>query len=61
MPSLIHLFRQFFLEMIVSSALKDYDWKVSIGGRTKANLRFTGNIDAIAEEEQAIEALVKML
>ena len=47
--------------MIVSSALKDYDWKVSIGGRTKANLRFTGNIDAIAEEEQAIEALVKML
>ena len=35
--------------------------KVSIGGRYITNLRFADDIDALAEEEQELEALVKSL
>ena len=44
-------------------ALEEHDGKVSIGGRniTKYNLRFADDIDALAEEEQELEALVESL
>ena len=35
--------------------------KVSIGSRTITNLRFADDIDALAEEEQELEALVESL
>ena len=39
----------------------DHDGKVSVGGRNIANLRFAEDIDALAEEEQELEALVESL
>ena len=50
-----------FLERIMSDALEEHDGKVSIGGRNITNLRFADDIDALAEEEQELEALVKSL
>ena len=50
-----------FLEQIMSDALEEHDGKVSIGGRNIANLRFADDIDALAEEEQELEALVESL
>ena len=50
-----------FLERIMSDALEEHDGKVSIGGRNITNLRFADDIDALAEEEQALEALVESL
>ena len=47
-----------FLERIMSDALEEHDGKVSIGGRNITNLRFANDIDALAEEEQELEALV---
>ena len=38
-----------------------HDGKVSIGGRNITNLRFVDDIDALAEEEQMLEALVGSL
>ena len=35
--------------------------KVSIGGRNITNLRFADDIDALAEKEQELEALVESL
>ena len=48
-----------FLELIMSDALEEHDGKVSIGGRNSTNLRFADDIDALAEEEQELEALVE--
>ena len=45
----------------MSDALEDHDGKVSIGGRNITNLRFADDTDALAEEEQELEALVKSL
>ena len=45
-----------FFEWIMSDAL-EHDGKVSIGG----NLRFADDTDALAEEEQELEALVESL
>ena len=42
-------------------ALEEHDGKVSIGGRNITNLRFAVDIDALAEEEQELEALVESL
>ena len=42
-------------------ALEEHDGKVSIGGRNITNLRFADDIDALAEEEQELEALVERL
>ena len=42
----------------MSDVLEEHDGKVSIGGR---NLRFADDIDALAEEEQELEALVESL
>ena len=39
----------------------NHDGKVSIGGRNITNLRFADDIDALAEEEQELEALVESL
>ena len=49
-----------FLERIMSDAL-EHDGKVSIGGRNITNLRFANDIDALAEDEQELEALVESL
>ena len=45
----------------MSGALEEHDGKVSIGGRNITNLRFADDIDALAEEEQELEALVESL
>ena len=45
----------------MSDALEEQDGKVSICGRNITNLRFADDIDALAEEEQEIEALVESL
>ena len=50
-----------FLERIMSDALEEHDGKVSIGGRIITNLRLADDIDALAEEEQELEALVESL
>ena len=50
-----------FLERIMSDALEEHDGKVSIGGRNITNLRFADDIDALAGEEQELEALVESL
>ena len=50
-----------FLERIMSDALEEHDGKVSIGGRNITNLWFADDIDALAEEEQELEALVEIL
>ena len=41
--------------------LEEHDRKVSIGGRNITNLRFADDIDALAEDAQELEALVKSL
>ena len=45
-----------FLERIMSDALEEHDEKVS---RNITNLRFANDIDAVAEEEQELEAQVE--
>ena len=50
-----------FLERIMSNTLEEHDGKVSIGGRNITSLRFAEDIDALAEEEQELEALVESL
>ena len=50
-----------FLERIMSDALEEHDGKVSIGGRNITNLRFADDIDALADKEQELEALVESL
>ena len=50
-----------FLERIISDTLEEHDGKASIGGRNIANLRFDNDTDALAEEEQELEALVESL
>ena len=42
-------------------ALEEHDWKVSIGGRNITNLRFADDMDALAEEQPELEALVESL
>ena len=52
---------QYFFERIMSDALEEHDGKVSIGGRNITNLRFADDIDALAEVEKELEALVESL
>ena len=59
MSSVIPLLFNIFLERIMSDALEEHDKKFSIGGRNIISLRFTDTIDALAEEEQELEALVE--
>ena len=58
MSSLIHPFQHFSRNEYVWCSGK-YDENVSLGGRTIINLRFADDIDAFAEEEQGLEALVE--
>ena len=48
-----------FLEQIMADAQEEHDGKVSIGGRIITNLRFADDKDAVAEEDQELEALVE--
>ena len=50
-----------FLERIMSDALEEHDGKISIGGGNITSLRFADDINALAEEEQELEALVESL
>ena len=50
-----------FLQQNMSDALEEHDRKVSTGGRNITNLRFANDIDALAEEEKELEALVESL
>ena len=50
-----------FLERTMSDALEEHDGKVSIGRKTITNLRAADDIDALAEEEQKLEALAESL
>ena len=45
----------------MSDALEDYDGKASIGSRGITNLWFADDIDALAEEEQELGAIVESL
>ena len=45
----------------MSDALEEHGRRVSIGGRNITNLEFADDIDALAEEEQELEALVESL
>ena len=45
----------------MSDVLEEHDGKVSIGSRNITNLRFAYDVDALAEEEQELEALVESL
>ena len=48
-----------FLERIMTNALEEHGGKASIGVRNITNLQFADDIDALAEEEQELEALVE--
>ena len=54
-------FFNIFLGWNMSDALEEHDGKVSIGGRNITNLRFANDTDALAEEEQELEAPVESL
>ena len=56
-PTLLNI----FLERIMSDALEEYDGKVNIGDRKITNLQFADDLDALAEEQQEIEALIESL
>ena len=58
---LLPILYNFFLEKIMSDAPEEHNGKVSIGGRTITYLRFANDVDAVAEEEQELEALIKIL
>ena len=45
-------FFNIFLERIMTDTLEDQEGTVSIGGRTITNLRFAGDIDGLAGEEE---------
>ena len=45
----------------MSDALEEHDRKFSIDGRNITNLRFADDIDALAKEQQELEALVESL
>ena len=45
----------------MSDALEEHEGKVNIGGRNIPNLLFADDIDALAEEERELEALVESL
>ena len=45
----------------MSGALEEQDGKVSIHDRNITNLRFAGDLDALAEEVQELDALVESL
>ena len=62
LSSFTHPLQHFFLERIlINDGLEEHDEKNSIGDRTIIDLRFADDINALAGEEQALEALVESL
>ena len=57
----VHPHSSTFFRRIMSDTREENDGKVSVGGITITNLRFASDIDAHAEEEQELEALVERL
>ena len=53
-PTLLNI----FLETVMTYVLEEHHGTVSIGGRVIANLRFVGDIDGLAGEEQEVANLV---
>ena len=47
----------FFFKRIKSDAPRQHGRRVSTGGRNSTNLELANDIDALAEEEQELEAL----
>ena len=45
----------------MSNALEDHDGKVSIGGKSNSSMWFSDVTDALAEEEQELDAIVESL
>ena len=45
----------------MTNALEEHEGTVSIGGRTITNLRFAGDIDGLAGEEEELAKLVECL
>ena len=45
----------------MTDALEEHDRKVTVGGRNITKLQFADDIDALAEEEQELEALLESL
>ena len=50
-----------FLERIITDALDDHEGTISIKGSTITNLRFAGDIDGLAGEEEELANLVERL
>ena len=50
-----------FSKRVMCLMLEEHAGKVSVGGRNITNLRFADDIDALAEEELEVEALVTSL
>ena len=50
-----------FLERLISDVPEEHNVKVNIGGRNITKRRFADDIDALAKEEQELEALLKSL
>ena len=50
-----------FLDRITTDYLEEHEGTVSIGGRTITNLRFAGDIDDLAGEEEELAKLVERL
>ena len=50
-----------FLEQIMSDAVEEEDEQISIGSRNITNLWCANDINALAQEEQELEALVETL
>ena len=48
-----------FLERIMTDALEDHECTVNIGARTITHVRFAGDIDGFAEEEEELAKLVE--
>ena len=45
----------------MTDALEDHEGTVGIGGRTITNLRFAGDIDGLAGEEEELAKLIERL
>ena len=56
-----HPHQHFFFNRIMSDTLEEHSRRVSIGRRNITNMEFADDIDAQAEEEQELEALVESL
>ena len=62
LSSLTHHLQHFFSKgVLMTDALEEHDEQISIGDRTITDLRFADDTNALAGEEQALEALLESL